>query len=62
MEWIYDNWLAILLFGGMAAMHLFGHRHGHARARVKSHGGGDQRTRLDIRSGGDGTAIGRSDR
>lgn len=28
MQWILDNWLIILLFGGMAAMHLFGHGHG----------------------------------
>ena len=28
MAWISENWLLILLFGGMAAMHLFGHGHG----------------------------------
>jgi hypothetical protein len=29
MEWINENWLWLLLGGGMVAMHLFGHR-GHA--------------------------------
>jgi len=29
MEWLNDNWLWLLLFGGMFGMHLFGHgRHG----------------------------------
>lgn len=28
MEWITENWLLILLGGGMLAMHLFGHKHG----------------------------------
>ena len=29
MEWITDNWVWLLLFGGMFGMHLFGHgRHG----------------------------------
>lgn len=28
MAWISENWLLLLLFGGMAAMHLFGHGHG----------------------------------
>ncbi len=32
MQWIVDNWLVLLLGGGMVAMHLFGHGHG-------SHGG-----------------------
>lgn len=25
MEWVLDNWIWILLGGGMVAMHLFGH-------------------------------------
>ena len=29
MEWLSENWVLVLVFGGMAAMHLFGH----ARAR-----------------------------
>ena len=29
MQWIVDNWLILLLAGGMVAMHLFGHGHGH---------------------------------
>ena len=33
MQWIVDNWLILLLGGGMVAMHLFGHGHG-------GHGGG----------------------
>jgi hypothetical protein len=37
MQWISDNWLLLLLGGGMLAMHLFGHgkRGGHG-----GHGGG----------------------
>ncbi len=26
MEWLGNNWFWILILGGMAAMHLFGHR------------------------------------
>ncbi len=28
MEWLVENWVLVLVFGGMAAMHLFGHGHG----------------------------------
>ncbi|SDJ46790.1 hypothetical protein [Salipiger marinus] len=28
MEWIIENWILVLVIGGMAAMHLFGHGHG----------------------------------
>ena len=37
MEWLTQNWVLMLLFGGMVAMHMFGHgRHGgHG-----GHGGG----------------------
>jgi len=29
MQWLVDNWILVLLGGGMIAMHLFGHgRHG----------------------------------
>lgn len=28
MQWIVDNWLILLLVGGMLAMHMFGHGHG----------------------------------
>jgi hypothetical protein len=28
MEWLLDNWIIVALFGGMAAMHLVGHRRG----------------------------------
>lgn len=28
MEWLYENWVLVLVLGGMAAMHLFGHGHG----------------------------------
>lgn len=36
MQWITENWLLLLLGGGMLAMHLFGHgkhggKGGHAR-------------------------------
>lgn len=33
MQWLAENWLLVLLGGGMVAMHLFGHGHG-------GHGGG----------------------
>lgn len=36
MEWIADNWLVLLLGGGMVAMHMFGHGHG----KGAGHGGG----------------------
>lgn len=39
MQWIVDNWLILLLGGGMVAMHLFGHGHGghggHGRGNKK---------------------------
>ncbi len=28
MEWIIENWILVLVIGGMAVMHLFGHGHG----------------------------------
>jgi len=34
MEWVSENWIWVLVIGGMGAMHLFGHGHG------KSGGGG----------------------
>jgi uncharacterized membrane protein len=33
MQWIIENWLLLLVGGGMLAMHLFGHGHGHKRER-----------------------------
>ncbi len=40
MEWLSQNWVLVLLFGGMAAMHLFGHGHGgHKDGKTsRSHG------------------------
>ena len=36
MQWILDNWLILLLGGGMVAMHLFGHGHGgHGKSKGK---------------------------
>ena len=35
MQWIVDNWLILLLIGGMLAMHLFGHGHGHGKHKPK---------------------------
>ena len=32
MQWLLDNWLLVLLGGGMVVMHLFGHG-GHGRHR-----------------------------
>ena len=31
MQWVIDNWVLVLLGGGMVAFHLFGHGHGHGR-------------------------------
>lgn len=45
MQWIVDNWLILLLGGGMVAMHLFGHGHGHGRGGHGGHGRGDPRRR-----------------
>jgi hypothetical protein len=28
MQWVLDNWILLLIGGGMIAMHLFGHGHG----------------------------------
>ena len=28
MQWLSENWLLVVLFGGMGAMHLFGHGKG----------------------------------
>ena len=40
MEWLTQNWIWVLFFGGMIAMHLFGHgRHGGHGAHG-GHGGG----------------------
>lgn len=33
MEWFAENWVLLLLVGGMAAMHLFGHGHGGHRKK-----------------------------
>jgi len=46
MEWIAENWLLIVLIGGMLAMHLFGHGHG-------GHGGHSKGPRRSVRRNGD---------
>ena len=47
MQWIIDNWLTVVLIGGMFAMHMFGHGHGghgghggHRRQRQADEGEG----------------------
>ncbi|WP_138935006.1 hypothetical protein [Roseovarius arcticus] len=37
MQWVYENWLLLLVGGGMIAMHLFGHGHGHKSGRKNAH-------------------------
>lgn len=40
MEWLIENWVLVLVFGGMAAMHLFGHGHGghkHDKSAKRDH-------------------------
>ena len=39
MQWVIDNWVLVLLGGGMVAMHLFGHGHGHGHGRKGRHRG-----------------------
>ncbi len=41
MQWLTDNWIWILLIGGMLAMHLFGHggHGGHGGRGNGGHGG-----------------------
>lgn len=43
MQWIVENWLLLLLGGGMIAIHLFGHGHG----KNGSHDHANHRTPLD---------------
>ncbi len=33
MQWVFENWLLLLVGGGMIAMHLSGHGHGHKSER-----------------------------
>lgn len=41
MQWLLDNWVVVLLGGGMIAMHLFGHGHGgHGGGKGGGHGSG----------------------
>lgn len=42
MEWFTENWIWILLIGGMLAIHLFGHggHGGHGANGGRGHGGG----------------------
>jgi|AntRauTorcE11898_2_1112593.scaffolds.fasta_scaffold05714_2 hypothetical protein len=37
MQWVFENWLLLLVGGGMIAMHLFGHGHGHKGGRKNAH-------------------------
>jgi hypothetical protein len=45
MQWVVDNWLLVVLFGGMGAMHLFGHG---------GHGGHGKRGKRGKHDGHDG--------
>ena len=45
MTWLAENWIIVLLIGGMGAFHLFGHKHGgqgggHGGGQGGGHGGG----------------------
>ena len=40
MQWVIENWLLLVVAGGMVAMHLFGHRHGHKGGRKGGRNGG----------------------
>ena len=37
MQWIVENWLLLAVGGGMIAMHLFGHGHGHKGGDKSTH-------------------------
>jgi len=56
MQWLSENWVWILLIGGMAAMHLFGHGHGghgsHGKGTGRSAGRSD-----DVDDGLDGPGL-----
>ena len=39
MQWIAENWLLLAVGGGMIAMHLFGHGHGHKGGDKSTHPG-----------------------
>lgn len=41
MQWIIDNWVLLLLGGGVIALHLFGHGHGHGRGKHSGHSGAE---------------------
>ena len=48
MQWLLDNWIIVLLVGGMIGMHLFGHGgHGGGHRRGK-HKQGDAETTDDV--------------
>lgn len=53
MQWIIENWLTLLLIGGMLAMHLFGHGHAHGRKKrsVRPPVGNDQSGAETIKPG-----------
>jgi len=42
MQWLLDNWIIVLLIGGMIGMHLFGHG---------GHGGGKHKHRDPEKTG-----------
>ncbi len=42
MQWVIENWILVLVGGGMLAMHLFGHGHGHKGGHKKGDHGSDK--------------------
>lgn len=48
MAWLAENWLLVLLLGGMVAMHMFGHGHGgHGGHKKGGHNHGPTDARHD---------------
>jgi len=54
MQWVFENWLLLLLGGGMVAMHVFGHGHGHkGEHKKKDHGSGKKLEAPDLKTTGE---------
>jgi hypothetical protein len=50
MQWVIENWILVLVGGGMLAMHLFGHGHGHKGGqKKKDHSSGKKHETSDLK-------------
>lgn len=53
MQWVIENWILVLVGGGMLAMHLFGHGHGNKGGHKKDHGSGKKHETPDLKKNGE---------